>query len=214
MNKEKIKIIIVDDHELFRDGVKIVVSQLEGFEILAEASDGKEFLDILNVLVPDIVIMDISMPRLNGCQATKLALEKYPDLKIIALSMYGEEEYYFKMIEAGAKAFILKKSGKHEVETAIMEVAKGNNYFSQDLLKKMVLKINNKEIDNRIHLTDREKEVLDLICNGLTNKEMGEKLFLSPKTIDRHRTSLLSKTNTKNTAQLVMFAIKHKLIEI
>jgi len=214
MSKEKNKIIIVDDHELFRDGVKVVISQMDGYEVIAEASDGQEFIEILDVLVPDIVIMDLLMPRLNGCQATKLALKKYPDLKIIALSMYGEEQYYFNMIEAGVMAFILKKSGKREVETAIIEVAKGNNYFSQDLLKNLVLKINNKEIDNLTHITDRETEVLDLICKGLTNKEMAEKLFLSPKTIDRHRTSLLSKTNTKNTAQLVMFAIKKNLIEI
>lgn len=209
-----IKIALVDDHEMFRSGVKLILSEYKNWEIIIEAQNGKEFLEQLKVMTPDVVLLDISMPVLNGYETTKQALKKHPDLKIIVLSMLNEDDYYFKMIEAGVKGFVLKNSGVDELSRAIQEVSEGNNYFAQDLLKKIILKVNNKSVDKRLKLTDRETEVLVLICNGNTNKEISNKLFLSVKTIEKYRHSLIQKTETRNTAHLVMFAIKNKLIEI
>lgn len=209
----KIKVMVVDDHEIFRDGVKLVISQSENYNVVSDACNGKEFLDIIDAELPDIVLMDISMPIMDGVEASKKALAKYPHLKIVTLSMFGEEEYYYKMIEAGVKAVVLKKSGTTELLHAIDEVAKGNNYFSQDLLKKLVFRINSPKSQEKVKITQREEEVLNLICNGYTNKEIAEKLFISVKTVDRHRTSLLQKTETRNSAHLVMYSIRHKLVD-
>jgi len=157
------------------------------------------------------------MPVLNGIETTKLALEKYPDLKIIALSMHGDEEYYYKMIEAGVKGFLLKDGGIKEIERAIYAVHEGDSYFSHELLRRIITNINKpakKEKEQAELLTKREIEVLHEICNGLTNDEIAEKLFISAQTVKGHRSSLLSKTNCRNSASLVMYAIKHKLIEL
>lgn len=211
---DKLKIAIVDDHEMFRSGVKLILSEKENWEIIIEAANGKDFLTQMDAIQPDIVLMDISMPELDGYETAKRALKTNPDLKVIVLSMLSDEEYYYKMIEVGVKGFVLKNSGVDELNRAITEVAKGNNYFAQDLLKKIVLSINNKKIDDKLKLNEREKEVLSLICNGFTNKEIAEKLFLSVKSIEKYRTCLLAKTNTRNSAHLVMFAILNKLIKI
>jgi DNA-binding NarL/FixJ family response regulator len=212
--KEKLKIAIVDDHEMFRSGVKLILSQIEEWEVVIEAVNGLDFLKELEFVVPDVILMDISMPVLNGYDTTVSALKKYPDLNIIILTMLSDEQYYLKMIEAGVKGFIQKKTGVDELFRSIEEVAKGNNYFAQDLLKSMVLKINNKDIDNKIQLTNREKEVLHLICNGYTNKEISEKICLGVKSIEKYRNNLIQKTGVKNSAHLVMFAIKNNLINI
>ncbi|MBN1951080.1 MAG: response regulator transcription factor [Bacteroidales bacterium] len=213
-----ITIGIVDDHAIFRDGLKSVLSQIDGFYVVFEAMTGIDFLEILRDTKPDIVLMDISMPEMDGIRATEKALERHPHLKIIALSSYSDHIYYYKMIKAGAEGFVLKKSGKEELEKAIMEVYNGNNFFPQDLLKNLIFKISHegREAMNEsdIVLSKRETEVLQLICTGNTNSEIADKLFISPKTVDNHRTNLLQKTNTKNAAHLVMFAIKNHLIEV
>jgi len=211
---EKLKIAIVDDHEMFRSGVKLILSQRNDWEVVIEAVNGKDFLNQLKQYTPDIVLLDISMPELNGYEAAKQALKEFPQLKIIILSMLSEEEYYYKMIEVGVKGFILKNSGVDELLRSIEEVSSGNNYFAQDLLKKIVLSINSTEINKKLKLNDREKDILHLICNGFTNKEISEKVFLSVKSIERYRTNLLQKTETRNTAHLVMHAIQNKLIEL
>lgn len=212
--KEKLKIAIVDDHEMFRSGVKMILSQKEEWEVVIEAVNGKDFLKKLEFIVPDVILMDISMPELNGYDTTVSALKKYPDLKIIILTMFSEEQYYFKMIEAGVKGFIQKATGVDELFHSIKEVAKGNNYFAQDLLKSIVFKIKNKDTDDKIQLTDREKEVLHLICNGYTNKEISEKICLGVKSIEKYRNNLIQKTGANNSAHLVMFAIKNQLINL
>lgn len=213
-NNQKLKIALVDDHEMFRSGIKLILSEKTDWEIIIEAVNGKEFLTQLRCVQPDIVLMDISMPEMDGYNTSKIAMMEFPDLNIIALSMLSDEEYYYKMIEAGVKGFVLKNSGVEELYRAIEEVAKGNNYFAQDLLRKIVMSLNSKELDKKLKLNDKEKEILHLICNGFTNKEISEKLYLSVKSIEKYRTGLLQKTDTRNSAHLVMHAILNKLIEI
>lgn len=212
-----IKIFIVDDHAIFREGLAFVLSQIPDFVVISEASNGKEFLKKLETNQPDIVLMDISMPEMDGIEATEKALTKYHSLKVITLSSYGQESYYYRMIKAGVMGFIEKKAGKHEIEFAIKTVFEGNNYFPHDILKKLIFKVSNDGTDNigtdNIEISKREKQVLDLICHGYSNNQIAEKLFISPKTVDNHRTNLLAKTQTKNAAHLVMFAIKNNIIE-
>lgn len=211
-----IKIIIVDDHAIFRDGLKSVLSQIDGFIIINEASSGMELIKLLDKQVPDIVLMDISMPEMDGITAAEEALKKIPELKIITLTSYSDHIYYYKAIQSGVRGFVEKKSGKEELEKAINLVYQNENYFPQDILRNLLFKIANQQssIDSNVELSKRESEVLHLICQGNTNNEIAEKLHISPKTVDNHRTHLLSKTNTKNTAHLVMYSIKNHLVEI
>jgi DNA-binding NarL/FixJ family response regulator len=217
----KTKVMIVDDHDMFRDGVKLLFSTSDIAEVTAEARNGKEFLGMVETINPDVVLMDIAMPEMDGIEATKLAHEKYPNLKILALSMFGDEKYYYQMIQSGIKGFVLKSSGISELQKAVEEVANGKNYFSNDLLCKLIANLSiNKTASEELHgdtkekLSKREIEVLKEIALGLTNDEIADKLNISVTTIRSHRANLLSKTNSNNTASLVMYAIKHKLIEV
>lgn len=215
MKKNKINILLVDDHEIFRSGLKFVLGHHEDFNVIGEARNGKEFLTLLKKKLPDIVLLDIEMPEMNGIEASTAALKIYPNLKIIVLSSYGEEEYYSSMILAGVQGFVLKKAGINELEGAIKSVSEGKNYFSQELLQKLVFsktEVPNTSVKTEITLTKREQEILDLISSGLSNQEIGETLFISPLTVNNHRSRLLSKTGTKNTASLIMVSIKNGLL--
>jgi len=212
---EKIRIIIADDHQLFRNGLKMLLEASPEFEITGEASNGEEFLRILKNCPADIVLMDINMPEMDGIEATRKGIKLCPSIAVIALSMYGEEEYYYKMVDAGAKGFLLKDSDISEVKEAILTVRKGSSYFSQELLYHVIQKIKHRESESKsANLSKREKEILFKICEGLSNQEIAETLFISKRTVDKHRANLLGKTNSKNTASLILFAIKNKLIEI
>jgi DNA-binding NarL/FixJ family response regulator len=212
---EKIRIIIADDHQLFRNGLKMLLEASPEFEITGEASNGEEFLRILQNSTADIVLMDINMPEMDGIEATRKGIKLCPSISVIALSMYGEEEYYYKMVDAGAKGFLLKDSDISEVKEAILTVRKGGSYFSQDLLYHVIQKIKHRESESKsANLSKREKEILLKICEGLSNQEIAETLFISKRTVDKHRANLLGKTNSKNTASLILFAIKNRLIEI
>jgi DNA-binding NarL/FixJ family response regulator len=211
----KIRIIIADDHQLFRNGLKILLNSFQEFEVTGEASNGEEFLKILKTAPADIALMDINMPEMDGIEATRRGLKIHPSINIIALSMYGEEEYYYKMVDAGAKGFVLKDSDISEVREAILTVMKGSSYFSQELLYHVIQKIKHRELESKTaNLSKREKEVLLKICEGLSNQEIADTLFISKRTVDKHRANLLGKTNSKNTASLILFAIRNKLIEI
>jgi len=213
---KKIRVVIVDDHTLFRDGLKLILNNTSETEVVGEASNGKEFLNQLANYKDTIVLMDIEMPVMNGIDATRLAAESNPAIKIIALSMFDDYEYYYQMIEAGAKGFLLKNAEMEEVLQAIKQVAHGENFFSQELLLSVVKSMSElKGAQNKMdNLSEREIEVLHLICKGYSNQEIADKLFLSKRTVDKHRANILEKTGTKNTASMVMYAIKNKLIRI
>lgn len=210
---EKIKIVLVDDHALFRNGLKGLISMREGYEVVAEAGDGGEFLDMLPTMEADVVFMDISMPNVGGEEATRKALSLCPDLKIVTLSMFGEESYYTRMVEAGAKGFLLKDSSIEEVFDAIDTVAAGGDYFSQRLLSSMSNRLRGTELSSG-ELSSREIEILLAICRGLSNQEIAEELFISKRTVDAHRANILEKTGCKNTASLVVYAIRNRLVEL
>ncbi len=212
---KKLKIYLVDDHALFREGLRFLLSNLDIVEEIYEAENGKEFVSGLKEKSVDVALLDIEMPEMNGIEATKEALQIYPDLKIIGLSMYSEESYYSSMIDAGATGFLLKNSNFGEVRKAITDVCNGKNYFSaeilQSILTKVVAKTQQPEITD---ITERETEILFYICNGLSNTEIADKLSISKRTVDKHRENLLQKTQSKNTANLVIYAIKNKYFEI
>ncbi|MDX9695903.1 MAG: response regulator transcription factor [Bacteroidales bacterium] len=211
----KHNVILVDDHSLFRNGLKLLLNSSGKANVVAEASNGEEFLEMIKKFPEAIVFMDIEMPVKDGIDATNEALAIYPDLKIIALTMFGEHEYYLKMIEAGVKGFLLKNSEMDEVLDSIETVAKGDSCFSKELLLSLVKNIHTREqkhTDSK--LSDREIEILSLISKGLSNQEISEKLFISKRTVDKHRSNIIEKTGSKNTASLVMYAIKNGIIEI
>ncbi len=209
-------ISIVDDHTLFRKGLKLLLENDFPGVRFSEASTGREFLEMLPKIQPDLVLMDINMPGIDGAETTQLALAARQELRIIALSMFGDEAYYYKMIDAGVKGFILKDSEIGEVTSAIRTVLDGGHYFSQELLYKVVKNLRTAGMleEEGMLLSDREQEILDLICKGHTNEEIAERLFISKRTVDKHRSNILSKTNSRNTAHLVMNAIRNHWIEL
>jgi len=213
------KIIIVDDHLMFREGIKLLI-ETEGMgKVIAEADNGQELLDLLEKYNPDLVLMDIEMPVMGGLAATIAAIAIKPDLKILVLTMLGNKDNYTSMINAGVMGFVLKTSGKQELEKAIKTVIGGESYFSNELLRSIIVNFGKQptalpnSTSSETELTDRELEVLQSLCKGLTATEIAGKLFRSIKTIEAHRSKLLQKTNTKNTINLVLFAIKNKLVE-
>jgi len=212
----KYKVMLVDDHKLFRKGLRMLIDALSRFEVGGEASNGVEFLNMLDIDKPDIVMLDIAMPEMDGIEAARLALMKYPDLKIITLSMFGEQDYYFKMVDAGVKGFLLKNSDFSEVKMALETVMEGGNYFSRELLMNLVNSLKNspEELTPDSPLSDREKEIILLICKGMSTQEIADSLCLSKRTVDSHRANILLKTGCRNTASLVVYAIKEKLVEL
>jgi len=213
---QSIDIAIIDDHTLFREGLKLLLQNFPFIDTITEAPSGEIFLEQIEHSCPHVALMDIDMPGLNGMETTAKALKQHPNLKVIALSMFGEQQYYYKMIEAGARGFLLKNSQVGNVREAILSVAGGSSYFSEELLYNILKNIKKASFLNTPQqlLSQREQEILTLICQGLSNSEIAIELCLSKRTIDKHRENILSKTNSKNTASLVMFAIKNKLVNI
>ncbi len=212
--------LLVDDHKIFRDGLKLLLNEIPNIKVVGEASNGREFLNMLDQLNPDLIFMDIKMPEMNGIDATRLALQKHPDMKVIILSMSGNEEHFSLSLNAGAVAYLMKNSDKAEIEKAIQSVLEGKNYFSEALLKDLVKKNyivsrdNVALIDNPDKLSHRELEVLQLMCRGLANHEIAKELNISPRTVDGHRANILDKTHSKNSIALVVYAIRKGLVNL
>lgn len=207
----KISIFITDDHQLFRDGLKYIISQNENFEVIGEASNGKELVEKYATVKPDIILLDINMPEKNGLDAAREILKKNPKQAILVLSMYDNEEYYNAFIDMGVRGFLLKDSSNQELLVAINKIVQGDSYFSQELLLKI---IKNKDEEQNLHLTNREKEVLRYICMGASNAEISEDLCISQRTVERHRANLLSKTKSSNSIKMVLYAIKNNIINL
>jgi DNA-binding NarL/FixJ family response regulator len=221
-----IRIALVDDHSLFRRGLRMLLSTHPDFEVVAEASSGEEFLELLPQAQPDVVFMDYSMGALNGADTTERAIAEMPELKVISLTMYGDNAYYTRMAAAGAKGFLLKDSGFDEVVEAVNTVCGGGTYFSSLLLTSLSQSLrsvyifagDSSKVDTSEEceecLSEREIEILVAICRGLSNQEIADELFISKRTVDKHRANILEKTGCKNTASLVVYAIRNGYVEI
>ncbi len=215
IKSKTIKVIVVDDHELFRGGLKLAFSTVDDIDLVAEASGGEEFLEIMGTVNFDVVLMDIKMKGISGIETIGKAIKKDPSLKVIVLSTFGEEEFLHQVIFIGAKGFLIKNVDKNTLIRAIKSVYQGQNYFSPELLPYFTQKyLGNENNDNNILLTKREREVLQLIGEGYSNAEIAEKLFISIRTVDSHKTNLISKTGSKNIVSLLVYAIKNNLVKI
>lgn len=215
--ERKINIALVDDHTLFRSGLAGLLSQHDNFEVVASVGSGEEFLAKLPEIDVDVVFMDISMPGIDGSETTRRALAERPELRIITLSMYGDEHFYTIMMECGACGFLLKDSNIEEVYAAVESVVGGDSYFSSALLESLTRNMSRLAITTASEddaLSDREIEILVEVCRGLSNQEIADKLFISKRTVDKHRANILEKTGCRNTANLVVYAIKNRLVEI
>ncbi|PLX11260.1 MAG: DNA-binding response regulator [Marinilabiliales bacterium] len=213
---EQIKIVLVDDHQMFRDGVKSVLSDEENIEVIGEVGNAKDLYELLKLQTPDLVITDISMPDISGIELSKYISENFPGIKILILSMHSNEEFITKALNAGANGYLPKDTSMNELLEAINTIYKGDNYFNKDIsntiLKTFIGK--SKESENEKSLTKREKEIVKLVVDGLTNKEIAERLFISIRTVDSHKNNILQKLNLKSSVELVKYAIKNKLADI
>jgi DNA-binding NarL/FixJ family response regulator len=210
---DEIQIAVIDDHDLFREGIKLVLNQIEGFNVVFDASDGNKFVESLNHVRVDITLMDIEMPGINGIQTTLNALKVKPELKVIALTMFSDTGHYTQMIQAGVKGFLLKKTNKYELQQAITTVYQGGSYFSQDILKKLAYQyVNHGSVNN--NLTSRELEIMVMICQGLTTQEISDKLYISNKTVESHRSNIFIKSNVRNSAGLIVWAIRNQYFTV
>lgn len=218
MTVNNIKILIVDDHEIFRDGLKLLFNKFSFVEVIGEAADGNEFLELMEKLNPDIIFMDISMPLMDGIEATEQVLLKYPDMKIIVLTTFKDDDYIERMLFAGVEGYMLKNSDLSDFENAIKRVFAGGNYFSEEILAYLMRnmnKIKQRETarTKRANFTSREMQILELICQGHDNKQISEIIFLSPKTIEKYKSNLFQKTKVLNTVNLIVYAYKHQLVD-
>ena len=208
------KIVLVDDHSLFRNGLRGLRERGAGRRAVGEAASGEEFLAMLPGLEADVVFMDFAMPGLDGAQTTERALARRPDLRIITLSMFGEESYYSRMVQAGARGFLLKDSDIGDVIEAVDAVMSGGSYFSPQLLSSLTGRMRTRDDVPDEQLSVREREILVAVCRGLSNQEIADELFISKRTVDKHRANILEKTGCKNTASLVVYAIRNGIVEI
>ncbi|NLR57985.1 response regulator transcription factor [Chitinophaga polysaccharea] len=215
-----IKVAIADDHKIFRSGVINTLIPYENIRFIFEADDGLHLLQTMETQQPDVILMDLKMPNMDGIEATIKVKEKYPDVKIIILTMYEDDNFIVHLVENGANAYLLKNAEPEEIYEAICTTFEKGFYFNENvnlaLLKKVLHK--NKQqfkptLKNEIQLNDREQEVLKLICNELTTQEISEQIFLSPRTVEGIRQKLLEKINVKNSVGLVLYAFRNGIIE-
>lgn len=216
----KIKIILADDEELFRKGIFFLLNRESNFEIIFEASNGSELIEYLKISTehPDIIMMDLKMPLLNGVEATKLIHKDYPNIRIIALTSYNTKSFIANMISVGAASYLVKNASPVDMIKTVNEVAQKGFYYNEIVMEvihqNMISNTTSKTVLDEDFLTDREKDVLELICKQYSSAEIGELLSLSTRTVDGHRNNLLLKTNSKNMAGLVIFAVQNKIINI
>lgn len=208
--------MLVDDHSLFRSGLRGLLDRCAGVRVVGEAASGEELLRLLPQSGAEVVFMDFSMPGMDGAETAERALALVPGLRIIALSMFGEGHYYRRMVEAGARGFLMKDCALEEVLQAIEAVRGGDTYFCEGVLRSLsgadAAVSGDGEADDR--LSGREIEILVRICRGMSNQEIADELFISKRTVDKHRANILEKTGCKNTAALVVHALRNGLVDV
>lgn len=211
------KVAIVDDHKMFRQGVEALLNDHEDLSLAWGAANSQETLTRISEQVPDVILMDISLGEESGINLSSAILKEHPQVKILGLSMHKEDNYIVKLLEVGAKGYLLKDAGADEMVMAIKKVYEGETYYSSHvtnaLMKHLRQGTKPSESGDQIKLTNREQEILTLIANELSNPEIAEKLFISIRTVDTHRRNLLDKLQVKNTAGLVKYAMKHGMVE-
>jgi DNA-binding NarL/FixJ family response regulator len=213
-----IKLALVDDHKLFRSGIAALLSPMDDFEIVSESGNGAEFIESISSQTPEIVLMDLEMPEMDGMQTTAYLKQHFPEIKVIVLSMHNEEKFIVHLMEIGARGYLLKNSEPEDIVSAILSVHETGYFFSEMVSRVMLHGLVKKEkvkpsFKPNIELSDRELDVVKLICKELTTAEIGEKLFISPRTVEGHRNNAMLKTGVRNTAGLVVYAMKNGLFE-
>lgn len=216
----RIKLALVDDHNLFRRGIASILGQVADFELVLEASNGQEFIEKIPRKMPDVVLLDLQMPVLDGTATADYLREHYPLIKIIVLTMHDEDRMVLHLLEKGVSGYLLKDSDPDEVEKAVRKVMDEGVYLNEFVSRAMLRKMTNKTTvvkqsplyNSKILLSEREKEVLKLICEGMSTAEISDRIFLSPRTVEGHRLRILEKTGTKNTAGMVAYAFKNDLV--
>ena len=214
----KIRILLADDHPLVRSGLIKLLEPFKEFIIIGEASDGEEAVAMTKKLEPDVVVIDLSMPKLSGVEATKIIRKNYPSAKVLVLTMYDNEEYVYQILKSGAGGYMLKNSGRDELAAAIRAVARGDRFFSprvseivmEAYLRKSEARDDLPTNDNDHLLTKREREILYYIADGFNNSQIAEKLFISARTVETHRTNIMQKLDIHDAANLVRFALSKK----
>ncbi|QEC65999.1 response regulator transcription factor [Panacibacter ginsenosidivorans] len=214
--KPLIKVVLADDHEIFRDGMKLMLSKFPEISLAGDASNGRELIKLVDAIQPDIVITDIKMPLMDGVEATKYIIQHHPEIGVIALSMFDEISLIVEMLEAGASGYLVKDCDKAEIKEAIERVHQKEQYYCRHTGNKLmqVMARNAKKQDNKysaLQLSEKEKEIIQLICKQYTTKEIGEQLFMSPRTVEGYRLKILEKLEAKNTVGIVIAAIKFGL---
>ena len=213
-----IKIAIADDYKIYRDGLKVALSTDENLKVIFEADNGEELMKGLETISPDVIIMDLKMPIMDGMEATKEVRKKYPSIKVLVVTMYDDDKFIIHLMENGANGYLLKNTEPDEIRKSIYSVHENGYYFNdvvnKALLKKLVLKNNLKPSFNQnVELTEREMEVLKLICEEKTAAEIAKEIFLSPRSVEGIRQRLIEKVGVRNTAGLVMFAVKNNMVD-
>ena len=213
-----IKLMIADDHEIFRDGFRLMLTKFPEIILVGEAANGKELVEGAKLLHPDVIITDIKMPVMDGIEATKKIIELFPDMGIIGLSMYDDDDLIVEMLEAGAKGYLIKNAGKEQITEAIRTVYDNDPYYCKTTSHKLTNMIARSRFNPykktaKVEFSEREKEIIELVCKELTNKEIGDKLFLSVRTVEGHRLKILEKMNVKNSVGLVVYALKNGIVK-
>jgi two-component system, NarL family, response regulator NreC len=214
---EQVRILLADDHNILRDGMRLLLERQPGFTVVGEAADGRETIELAAAHAPDVVVMDIAMPNMNGIEATRRIVEKQPATGVVILSMHYDESYVIRSLKAGARAYLLKDALKAELIAAIRAVAEGRSFFSPKISRVLqedyIEALERKGGDDSYELlTDREREILQLIAEGRTNKEIAATLNLSLYTVDTHRTHILHKLNLHSVPELILYAVRKGII--
>jgi len=214
---EKIRIILADDHAILREGIKALLEKQGNMEVVAEASNGQEAVSKVSQFQPDIVVLDISMPMMEGLEATRRIKREAPDVKVLILTMYDDSEYFFQLLRAGASGYVTKKAVGKDLITAIEAVYNGESFFCPSMSKSLLLDYlrlaKDDEKAEQEELTPREREIVKLIAEGYTNQQIAELLHRSIKTIESHRANILRKLDIHDSIELVKYAVRKKLIE-